>query len=607
METKQPRLQAYSVGDEVPPGRRRLHLNEFRYEHAPAVLAALARAAVGPDASARLLTDYQAGPDPALLSALEAYLGLPSESILVAPGSDEVLRAIIDTCGLRGHRSVVMGVPGYTHFEHFARLRGLEVTPYSIGLRTSSADHEAALRYHAPQMRTGCLVYLCSPNNPTGDTWSWPVVDRLAREFPSSLFLLDEAYVEFASAEALASAEGAPEGRSSGAATAARPAARSREEAAAALNRASVAAPAAARPNIIVTRTMSKAFGLAAMRIGYAVGAPELLRSVRVAVSPKAFWPLAADAAVAALQECAHYLDAAVAARREARRVVAELARRGWWAADTPANFYLVWAGAPGPVVEHLQRAGVQIRNRHALPGLAGFVRLTAGTPEDSQAVLDAFLGLAPPAGVPPQALYTNKGRVARVKGLLRDCLQILEASRVTVWAQSGTLLGALRHSGMIPVDDDADLAYLLEPGAPDPMRPLVGAFRRAGLALQRNRTDAYWQVGTNAAGELISPEHVDLFPFSPEAGGTRLRAGDPRFALEDPASPEAHCNPSYEVHELFPLRRCAFHDFTLNVPAASATALARALGPDFMEVMRARPSGGRGGWSIPLEDFSPA
>ena len=581
-----PPLKAYSVGDATPPGVLRLHLNEFRFPHSPGVLRALAGGASAPEAARRLLTEYQAGPDPRLLDEIASYVGLPPgeasrECVLLAPGSDEVLRAIIDTSGLRGHRVVVMGTPGYTHFEHFARLRGLELRTYAIGLRTPPGEHEAALRYHDDAMAAGCLVYLCSPNNPTGDLWGAGAVARLSALYPRSLFLLDEAYIEFAAAE-----EGGP------------------------LGRASVAPTAVGLGNVIVTRTMSKAFGLAAMRVGYAVGRPDLIRSVGLAVSPKAFWPLAADVALAALRDAPHYLEMARRARAEARRVVSALARAGWWALDAPANFYLVWVGNTAETVERLRRDGIQIRDRHSLPGLAGFVRLTAGDERDSDAVLAAFGRLSPPDATPPQQLFTPKGRVAEIKGMLRAVLRACREADLPVWAQGGTLLGAVRHRGIIPTDDDADLAYERPAAGPDPAARLIPALRAVGLTLQRNRTDAYWQVGSNPPGDPISAAHIDLFSFRLEAepdGSARLRAEDPRFAREDPLSRQAHCNTSYSLDELYPLRALPFYDLVICAPAQCGAALARALGDDFMTVARARRPGSDGPLTFALEDFSPA
>jgi histidinol-phosphate aminotransferase len=578
-------IKAYTVGPPPSAGARRLHLNEFRFEHSPGVVAAL-RATLDEVPVEDLLTNYQAGPDPALAADLARYVGAPGgENILLTPGSDEALRAVIDTSGLRGHRKVVMGVPGYTHFEHYARLKGLEITTYAIGLETRLADHAAALAYHRPALEEGCLVYLCSPNNPTGDLWTQEVVAQLATRYPRSLFLVDEAYVEFASV-----AGGAPPGG-----------------AAEALNSASVVQAALAHDNVVVTRTLSKAFGLAALRIGYAVGRGGVIKELGVAVSPKAFGPVVSRVARAALRDAAHYRDAAVAAHREAARAVAALTARGWWALDTPGNFYLVYVGAAAETEAALAARGVVARNRDSLPGLAGFLRLTAGTAADTDAVIAAFDGLtAPPTA--PQKLYTPKGIVTDVKELMRATAGILERAGVPFWAQGGTMLGMFRHGGMIPTDDDGDLAYARGDDGSDPVAGLVGAFAGAGLTLQRNRTDAYWQVGRNPPGTTISPVHVDVFSYSRTGSGMEARylLDDERFRAEDPSSPGAHCNTSYSTFELFPLTtQYRFYDLPIPMPAESGAVLRRALGEDFQRVMRVRTPAGP--VEVVLRDFTPA
>jgi histidinol-phosphate/aromatic aminotransferase/cobyric acid decarboxylase-like protein len=588
-----------------------LHLNEYRYAH-PQRVVDCARAQGSALSLEKALTNYANGPDPLLVAAIAKYVGAPSGGcVLVAAGSDEVLRAVVDTCGQRRQSRVLMGVPSYTHFTHFARLRGLELVTFQLGLEPTEPGLMASLLYYSGLMAEGCLVYLGSPNNPTGELWGAASVEQLARRFPLTTFLVDEAYVEFASCEPGQDC-GVGSGVGPGVGSGVGPGVDAVADAAAALNSKSLVALAWRVPNVVVTRTFSKAFGLAALRVGYAVAQQGTIDSLAVAVSPKSLSGLSSSIARAALAELEFYRVAACAARAEARNAVSRLQAMGWLAIDTPGNFFLVYAGggsgATAGLVARLASRGVQVRDRDELPGLAGFVRITAGTASDTDALIAAFADETAPHARAPQLLYTPKTTVAAIKSLLREVLAVLKAAEVVVWAQGGTMLGLYRHGGLIPWDDDADLAYLL-PADGDPLASLVSAFCRAGLTLQRNRTDAYWQVGRNLRGKTISSVHVDIFSYErllDERGQPHYVLGDPRFSVEDPNNEQAHCNTAYTDAELFPLNSGArFYDMELAMPARSGVVLARALGPDFMTQARVRASHGL--VQFQLRDASPA
>ena len=220
---------------------------------------------------------------------------------------------------------------------------------------------------------------------------------------------------------------------------------------------------------------------------------------------------------------------------------------------------------------------------------------------------------------------YTAPATLAAIEALLCDTIKLLMNHGVEFWADCGTMLGAVRHGGIIPWDDDADLAYIIGGDGVDTVASveLQEAFAAAGFSLQRNRTDAYWQVGTNKSGETVSPVHVDIFSYRmvefnvaqligasvppgsmmPAIHSTERRyvCDDVRFRQEDPNS--TLCNTAYMAGELYPLRRVPFclsntalvsgstDPCTIMMPvvAQAEKVLARSLGTDFMRVARIR------------------
>jgi len=266
--------------------------------------------------------------------------------VLVTNGSDDALDLICKTF-LDPDDEVVVPRPTYTHFLVFARAQGgtiVSVTSPDPFVQ----DLDGILRAITPRTK---IVYLVSPNNPTGVVYDASAVARVAEAAPQALVIVDEAYHEFCGISAV---------------------------------------PAlAAHPNVVVTRTFSKAYGLAGLRIGYAVAHPEVILAFQRVHNPKGVNVIAQIAAKTALDDQDH-LKRFVADVAEAKKLlVTELTALGLPCRPTPANYVNVTVPDPAGFCRALAGKNVYVRDRDGLPGMRGVVRVTVGTPRQMHLLLD--------------------------------------------------------------------------------------------------------------------------------------------------------------------------------------------------------------------------
>lgn len=338
-------MQAYSMGSNLSDPVRRLHLNEFRFEHHEDVKKSVSTEAF----SLHETTNYPIGDYSVLIARIAEYTSVFPVNVVLSAGSDEVLRAVVDTCGLRNQNRVLMAAPGYSHFLHYTKLRGLSIDTY---------DGAEGLRGVGEYLRTvdpndSCLVYLGNPNNPVGVHLDKQCVKAVADAYPASTFIVDEAYIEFCGLEH------------------------------------SATSLCLQCPNIIVTRTFSKAFGLAGMRIGYGVGHISLVAQISIALSPKALRSYEVRVAGSVMGQIPYYLELARQTRIEITRAMKILAQDGWSCKGGEGNFFCVYVGDKvATAVAFLLKSGICVRNRDDQPGLKGYLRVTGGTREDMDSVI---------------------------------------------------------------------------------------------------------------------------------------------------------------------------------------------------------------------------
>lgn len=296
----------------------------------------------------REATDLRAG----LARYLTETTGVPlsADEVWAANGSNEILIEILQAFAGPG-RTVLAARPGYSMVPELTRTTGsaVEYVELEVGDRLSSAELVSAVMRVHPD-----VIILASPNNPTGESIPLDVVAELLDALEglgSGLLVMDEAYAEFSS-------------------------------------QPSAITLLPDRRRLLVSRTMSKAFAFAGARLGYLAARPEIVQALQVVRLPYHLSALTQAAALAALRHrdaLTGELDALIASRERMRT---ELERMDLVVLDSDANFLLFGGLDDQQVVwQLLLDQGVLVRD----VGLPGWLRVTAGTPEQTEAFIAAM------------------------------------------------------------------------------------------------------------------------------------------------------------------------------------------------------------------------
>lgn len=335
------------------PEALQLNVNENPHGPSPALVRAL-QDAVGEVAGT--LNRYPDREAVALRSDLAAYLtratgvALGVEQVWAANGSNEVLQQVLQAFGGPG-RTALGFEPSYSMHPLLATGTG---TTWVAARRsadfTLSADAAvAAVREHRP-----AVTFLTTPNNPTGTGTPLDVLDAVCAA-TDGMVVVDEAYAEFSAAPSAATL----------------------------LDR---------HPRLVVSRTMSKAFALAGARVGYLAASAEVVDALRLVRLPYHLSALTQAAARTALAFTDELLGTVEAVKRQRDRMVDGVRALGLEVVPTEANFLLFGRfQEPAAVWRALLDAGVLVRDVSTGPGLAGWLRVNAGTEDETSAFLSAL------------------------------------------------------------------------------------------------------------------------------------------------------------------------------------------------------------------------
>ena len=289
-------------------------------------------------------------PDPhqkALKAKVAEIKGISADSLFIGNGSDEAIDLVYRVFCVPGASNAVSIAPSYGMYVVAAAMNDVEFR--NVQLRPDfSMDTEAMLSAADSKTR---LMFICSPNNPTGNSFPVEQIEDILERF-GGVVVLDEAYIDFSARPSLTSLD-------------------------------------KRYPNLIVLQTLSKAWGMAGLRIGLAIADPAVIALMSKVKYPYNINVLAQKMALMKLDEAAK--DKAVAEIVGQRfRLEKELAKcpevKGIYSSD--ANFLLVRFENPDEVYERLLAGGVIVRNRSKVSGCEGCLRTSVGTPGENDRLL---------------------------------------------------------------------------------------------------------------------------------------------------------------------------------------------------------------------------
>ena len=312
-------------------GRRpllRLDFNENTVGPSPKVVAAIRGL---PPAAYATYPEY-AG----LNAAYAAWRGVPAAHVEAFNGVDAAIQTIFEVYGRNGD-TFLTTAPTFGYYNPCALRHGIQ--PDEVAYPDDLRFPLAALRERLA--RGPRLCFLCNPNNPTGTFLDPAAVLDLARSAPRTLVVVDEIYVDF--------------------------------------TKQSVLPAALALDNVVVLQSLSKAAGLAALRLGFAIGPAEVVRLLRRATGPYDVNAFAVTAGQAALTD-PEYVEEYVRRVLDAKRWTVERLRAlGVRVFADGGNYVLVWPGRAG-VEDELRERGILVRSMRGKPVIDGSFRLSIGT-----------------------------------------------------------------------------------------------------------------------------------------------------------------------------------------------------------------------------------
>ncbi len=341
----QERFERVKRNPKDPENMILLNSNENPYGPFPAAMEALNEAR----SQAMRYPDYWAD---ALQEKVAEHHNVDPAMVVVTCGSTEVLKLAAQAFLTPGRR-LVLAEPTFEAIAYYGRHTGADIVKVPV---TANHGYDFEAMAKAVQERPG-LVYVCNPNNPTAVLESKAAVEQLVARVPrESIVLVDEAYFHYVDDPGYGTMLDA----------------------------------VTAGKNVVIARTFSKVFGMAGLRLGYAVARPELMMQMRPHQVSESANVLACAAALASLGDEAEVKRQRTLNAQARAYTVGEMKKRGRACIPSHANFVCVHAAQPvRPVIAAFREEGISVGR--FFPGLPEHIRVSIGSPEEMQKFVAAF------------------------------------------------------------------------------------------------------------------------------------------------------------------------------------------------------------------------
>jgi histidinol-phosphate aminotransferase len=283
---------------------------------------------------------------------LASHLSVPMDCLIAGNGSSELLY-LIGLAFLRPADHVLVVGPTYSEYSRVAQLMGATVScchasPEST-FRFPACSVEDSLRALRPR-----ALFVCHPNNPTGQLAPTETICHWADEFPQTLFIIDEAYIEFS-----------PDADSF---------------------------TKSIRDNIVVLRSMTKAHGLAGLRLGYAVSIPEVIDLLARVRPPWSVSTIAQHAGIVALQDSSYLRRSLASLAAEKTLLLERLTSLGVMTLPSETHFFLIRVSNATAARQRLLNSGILVRDCTSF-GMPEFLRISPQTPPRNTLFCEAWRG----------------------------------------------------------------------------------------------------------------------------------------------------------------------------------------------------------------------